>query len=461
MSKLSVPPEERCLERLMIVCDATKSMGSAMAAIRPVLATVMQMSKLAGKVRDVSVMFYCDYGNPQVVYFSGWGLSSDAIAAFVADQKLWYGFDIPEASRTALVDALIECGDRPTTIVWYTDAPPHYAGCPDDQKLGDELDALEAANAPTTDWVELSRLAADAGHAVYAFLMTENDCSCSFYCALAEITGGAAFRVVKTTSDAIARHTLGLLMLLAGFPHDFLGAVERLSLKFAAGEWTDMLVSEYDCENMLPTMGGGFYARSRISSEPLRAVEPTGGGENAERTLAERFKTSAEYRDVAYDVYSHALLQPLSSDGASVLGSNALVMALWRKAICLDRGDPRRQACCDKMSVLAQNDPFVAGLLEASYDMSAEVEERIAAHLSAARVAAPEERALLLFVPDAERASATHKMIQELGRSCSRSSLERMVALLTGLVEVPLGTPGSLPASIDGLFVLLPPQVPT
>ena len=463
LSEFTLPPDERSLERLLFVCDATMSMGEAMKAIRPVLATVMQTSRLAGKVREVAVLFYCDYGNPQVVWSSGWGLTCAEIAAFVAKQQLWNGFDVPEAAKTALVEALRACADRPTTVVWYTDAPPHYVGCPGDYRGAAELAAL--VDAPTTDWVGLSRLAHDAGLAVYAFLLTSNDKHCSFYCALAEITGGAAFLMRERTSDAIARHTLGLLMLLAGFPHDFLRAVERILLPMHA----DLLISEADCESILPT---GPMFRSPLSF-PLGAVEPAGGAEDAERTLAERFWSSPEYRDVAYDVFANALLVPSS---ASALGSNKVLMAIWRNGICRDRADPRRQACCDKMSVVAQDDPVVAALIEASYDRVAEVLERIAAHTEQQHAHTEQrhahteqqhaqeqeqererdqERALILDLPDAERWAVTHKDIQELGRSCSRTALQRMVALLTGLREVPVGTPGSIPASIDGLFGLL------
>ena len=451
---------------LLFVVDATGSMGAYMTALRPVLAVVSQLLRLvAADGTRVGVLFYTDYvenrGEP--VWFSGWGLSARELEAFVAAKALSNGGApmvscgvYPEAAKTAVWELLRVCGDRPTNVVWYTDAPPHH---PDFEDVCGyrELAAAAAHRPPqSTDWVALCRAVGAAGHVVHTFLDTDNARVACFYAMLGDCTGGGAYHMLSLGPDDVARHTLGVFMsAVAGYDDDDTDdGIRRLSL---GGPELAVDATEVACGGLL---GMRHESPSRMFAEPLSSSAPSSvKSRRAEVALVQRFAASAAYRDAAYDVFEH-LLQP-STVGA--LSYNAFLAAMWRRCICRDRGDVRRQRLCDAMSNLVGGTTAsldvrakLKALLEASYDMTDDIEARIAAAEAAAAASDEGLLAVVLEVPEALRPKDRTELL-EVGRSCGRKVIERFTKLLVlGVRAVPVGTPGSIPLSTPGLFRVLP-----
>lgn len=119
---------------LCFVVDATQSMDRVIEGLAHVLPHIMHLASVVGHrlFERVGVLVYRDYSEALgVLRWSAWfPLDSVAdvgrLAEQVAEIRAFGGMDYPEAAKSA-VDILInEIVERPTVVIWYTDAPPHH-----------------------------------------------------------------------------------------------------------------------------------------------------------------------------------------------------------------------------------------------------------------------------------------------------------------------------------------------
>ena len=419
---------------ILFVVDGTGSMATFLTALKDCLPEIMQLVRLA-RVNRVAVLVYRDFDVNPVCTFSGWGLGAENLRDFVRGQPARGGGDIPEAAKTAILRLLSECADRPCTVVWYCDAPPHHP------HVGSSADHYTAENAvfartgESHDWIHLCNRVRDAGHTVHVFLPIDTASTVSFYCALSASTGGQTLILRDASVASISRSTVGLLLTLLGHAHDFRGQVSRVELDL---DQVSTLVSEIDNGGLLPQVGG---LAKKLIGWTVGAIAENPGVCG----MGARVATDAEFRDTAFEVF-RIVLQP---DMVASLAHNTAFGEVWR-AICRERKDVRRDELVELMSRTVAAAPAstreqLAAFIELSYDQTGEVERLIAE----APAGSP-----MLFL-DAPT-TFTRSELLELGRSCRRDVLAKVGALLTGLVVVKNNSSGGVPFSTPELFSVLP-----
>ncbi|KAF7336177.1 RING-type domain-containing protein [Mycena venus] len=91
---------------LLIVTDATASMGGYLDALRESIPEILALAKLSGAFSRLGVLAYKDYCDPsdEIAAWSGW--NAPTLPQFVRDLKASGGGDYPEAAKTALIRGL-------------------------------------------------------------------------------------------------------------------------------------------------------------------------------------------------------------------------------------------------------------------------------------------------------------------------------------------------------------------
>ena len=435
-SSFEKPPPMR---DLCFVVDGTGSMAQFFHALKDSLPQFFQLLRLIGTWERIAVLVYRDYDVHPVVEFSGWGLDATQLGEFVRRQKGRGGGDHPEAAKTAAWRLLRECSQRPCTVFWYCDAPPHHMMVGSDPcHYNAEKNAAKSYSGGDDepfDWIEICRRIKAAGHCVHTFLSVDTASTASFYCVLGSLSGGGTLYLRNATADAIGRHSVGKFLWMAGHAYDFGGDVESLALADESG-LDDELLDENDTGGRLPSRNSSMRD---LMSTCLYNTEATTTG-----SLAARFASDDAYRATVYEVFEH-ILQP---DMVMALTYNTVFGGLWR-AVCRARDDPRREALVAQMgatvSVLPQGPKdAIKAYIEMSYDQSDEVAKLVAA--------APMSPILVLEATQVLERSE----LLEVARSCHRGVLAKVGTLLTGLRVVTTCGERGIPLSMPNLFAVLP-----
>ena len=119
-------------KRILIMSDATGSMGIFLATLRPMLQDLVPMLQLVFPSFQLGCVFYRDYDSSDVVVINKYTTNYQEIYDFIAKHaKAIGGGDEPEAQKTALMNLLTNnVLDHNTLVIHYTDSPPHYDGQP-------------------------------------------------------------------------------------------------------------------------------------------------------------------------------------------------------------------------------------------------------------------------------------------------------------------------------------------
>jgi len=82
---------------LLIVTDATASMGNYLTALQASIPEILALSRLSGLFTRVGVLAYRDYSDENLIEWSGWDKTPAELLAFVAALVPTGGGDYPEA----------------------------------------------------------------------------------------------------------------------------------------------------------------------------------------------------------------------------------------------------------------------------------------------------------------------------------------------------------------------------
>lgn len=82
---------------LLIVADATGSMGNYLTSLSKSIPEILALTRLSGLFSRVGVLVYRDYCDTNVTEWSGWDKSSEDLLAFVSLLQPDGGGDYPEA----------------------------------------------------------------------------------------------------------------------------------------------------------------------------------------------------------------------------------------------------------------------------------------------------------------------------------------------------------------------------
>lgn len=92
---------------LLIVTDATASMGNYLTALQASIPEILALSRLSGIFTRVGVLAYRDYSDESLIEWSGWDKTPTGLLAFVEALVPMGGGDYPEAGACQLLPSLV------------------------------------------------------------------------------------------------------------------------------------------------------------------------------------------------------------------------------------------------------------------------------------------------------------------------------------------------------------------
>ncbi|KAJ7825130.1 hypothetical protein B0H14DRAFT_3727106 [Mycena olivaceomarginata] len=440
----SSEPQQPATYDLLIVTDATASMGEYLDALRASIPEILALAKLSGAFSRLGVLAYKDYSDPpaEIAAWSGW--NSPTLPQFVSDLTASGGGDYPEAAKTALIRGLQAVDKNSNTLVlWYADAPPHHMSI---QSYQNDVAEAKAFPAGAVDWVKLCHTARRRNCTVFCFTPHSADLNfSSFYVLLAELTGGICITSKATSSALISRLTLGVIMQWMGRATSTLGDVIRSSS-------AAFLRYEHSPRTATPKLtdegagSRGYLPPSfhrAVAGTPLRKILKKSlelsniplCAATTQLDLGKRFAAPSEgaYRDLVYES-----LTSIIQTNVACLTYNPVFGQLWR-AVCKDT-EGRKMTLVNLFSEYvgkiagADEKAALRQWLEDSFDQTEEIEKIIKRHCAAAT--GPTPMVYLDFDADVH---VTRTELLEVSRSCYAGVLKKIARVFTHLKLVEPG----------------------
>ncbi|KAH6609912.1 dihydroxyacid dehydratase [Trichoderma cornu-damae] len=472
---------------LLLLMDATASMGTFVEALNKSLPEVISISALTGCFERIGVLAYRDYCDRQLTEWSGWCspeariqgadvVSQGAVLGMAREMTPTGGGDWPEAAKTGLAKAHSVMRPEATTIILlYADAPPHFKETDDGNyrlekaALADEK--LWGADGKLfVDWTSTARtLRSGPKKAVVFSMIQQNSVNThSAYLYLSTVTGGALFEIQHMASDSISRLTVGVLLTwmrlgktgadaeatpLGGCLTRYKSASDILQ----ATREDDELMDKFVAKGHFFHTPAAQKCRSNVETQPLTlGVMPAlvaARGPNVE-SFADKYANDDDYKSMAT-----RQLRLIIETNVSAISLNPVFGSLWR-AVCNDRLSPARDELISLFGLHVDgiSDPGERARMKTwlaeSYNYADEIEAMIGA-------VAPQDRFPLLFLDptadfgfvedvEGERRRLqdfTRAELLEIGRSCDHKILRRLGKVLTRLTFV--STEDELPRHIQ------------
>ncbi|KAJ7511588.1 hypothetical protein B0H11DRAFT_2168265 [Mycena galericulata] len=398
---------------LLVVTDATASMGGYLDALRSSIPEILALAKLSGAFSRLGVLAYKDYTDlpEEIIAWSGWNPSN--LSDFV----------------TALEPSGGQNGSNPGSASY---APPHHISV---KSHGNDVAEANAFPAGAVDWVKLCHTARRRNCTVFTFTPNSMDVAHSaFYVLLAQLTGGIsiASKAGSKSSALISRLTLGVILQWMGHGTSVI----------------DMVLQ--DSAAILPSHEGlgsaGYLPPSRqsesaalvplmpIISAPLKSSQiPTGTLTTRSFNLARRFADSSEigYRDLVYES-----LTDIIQSNVACLTYNPIFRLLWR-AVCKDTGN-RKTGLVDLFSAYVgkvtdrEKKAALRQWLDESFDQTEEIEGIVARHCA-------ERSGPMVYLDFDADVHLTRTELLEVSRSCYAGVLKRIASVFTHLKLVEPG----------------------
>ncbi|KAJ7785278.1 hypothetical protein DFH07DRAFT_864425 [Mycena maculata] len=447
---------------LLIVTDATASMGGYLDSLRESIPEILALAKLSGAFNRLGVLAYKDYTDPvnEIAAWSGW--NAPKLTQFVHELRATGGGDFPEAAKTALIRGLQAVDKKSKTLMlWYADAPPHHASIQSHQN-----DVVEAKAFPAgaVDWVKLCHTARRRNCTVFSFVPRSLESAFSaFYVLLSALTGGIciASNAAARDSALMSRLTLGVILQWMGQGttgmDEVLCTSSALLLRYEQSPLTanpklsDELLGSHGYLPPSRSALTGARALLPIIKAPLELSDiPVSELIPQSLNLGKRFGDPAEaaYRDLVYES-----LTSIIRTNVACLTYNPIFGQLWR-AVCKDTG-PRKPKLVDLFSEYVGNvegadkKAALRQWLEDSFDQTEEIEGIIARHCANG----PTPMVYLDFDADVQ---LDRTELLEVSRSCYAGVLKKIARVFTHLKLVEPGiTLAPLQRSIP---LTLPPR---
>ncbi|TDL20326.1 hypothetical protein BD410DRAFT_725893 [Rickenella mellea] len=416
---------------LIIVLDATYSMGNFLDALRQSIPEIVALSKLSGAFERIAVLPYKDYCDKVVTDWSGFNTD---LESFAAKLEPFGGGDYPEAAKSALIRTFDYIDKKKQTLIlWFADAPPHSI----DSDSGNAALERKSFPAGSTDWVKLCYAAKENNCTVFSFLsnLYQPDAYSQYYVFLSQVTGGVCMLSSVLQSQAISRLTVDVLLQRLGLLDSFdtikhNGVVTR---RFSVSPLASNSKPSSEVNH-----GNGWLKGSKtgITSDSSVIVEPfelsssihaeSSASSSHFHNLGKRFadKTEGMYRSTVYTT-----LTSLINSNVYALTYNPVFGQLWR-AVCKESDNMEKQALVDAFSVRVsqlkdgKEKADMQQWLEDSFDSTEEINEIIAT------VDASAPRVYLDLDSEVE---LTRKELLEVSKSCYAGVLRKLVQIFTHL----------------------------
>ncbi|KAL2141634.1 hypothetical protein VTI28DRAFT_2128 [Corynascus sepedonium] len=481
---------------LLIVTDATLSMGAFLKSLNSSLQDIIRISTMTGCFSRIGVIAYRDYAeHGRCTDWSGWHsrdaqseISQDALLSFVQSLRMFSGGDWAEATRTGLALAYqVMRPEAKTIILLYSDALPHTEA--DGglwEKEQDELtkiDTYGGSGKLFADWVSVANTLSSSDKKAQVFGIIE---ICGYWqdldlesmiTYLSTRTGGVCLEITRKPSpETISKLTVNLLLHWMGAEKQ--GAVLEKQLiatrvDFIDHSAIDQLASEKDPSSFryLPTSSKKHdrqtlkanMRRDPISIETLSEIVPR---REHPMDFSKRYREDPTYREIVIE----QLTQIIETD-VSAIALNPVFGSLWR-TVCNDRLNPARDQLITNFGLEVNRiESFtkkedMKKWLEASYDFVGEITDMIAA-------VPDESRYPCVFLDPTVRFSQTSGQAEEdtessttftrdelleIGRSCDPRILRRLGHILTRMTYV--NSKEELPAHVKDTPEIEVPRIP-
>ncbi|KAH7161719.1 hypothetical protein EDB81DRAFT_925347 [Dactylonectria macrodidyma] len=484
---------------LLIVLDATASMGEVIHALNKSLPEIISLSALTGCFECIGVVIYRDYCGGRLTEWSGWCSPSGSVTGpgIVSQETVLQmarrvfpdcGGDWPEATKTGLALAYEKMREDVTTVVLlYTDAPPHFKAT-GGKNFNTELKKLSDSKSyggygrRFADWASGAASFKDGPKRGVVFSIVSHQSMCSFspYLYLSTVTGGANFTISDVTSHTISQLTLGILLTWMGagkaLENDNTKAGElrsyRVQTDIGQGRTeNDSILNRYFAMGNSGPSLTGTSANVNQTSVALKDM-PTllvARGPSV-KNFAKRYVEDEDYKKLAVDQ-----LRRIITSNVTAVSVNPIFGTLWR-TVCNDRNNEARDGLITAFGLAvdriadATEKARMKAWLEESYNYKADIEAAI-------KDVAVEDRFPIVYLDptadfkvktgqhgddeDADNRPLnkfTRGELLEIGRSCDYRILRRLGKVLTRLSYVE--KPEDLPAHIRATSEEDVPKIP-
>ncbi|KAJ2892806.1 dihydroxyacid dehydratase [Zalerion maritima] len=467
---------------LLIVTDATASMGSYLRALNESLPEIIRISQITACFDNIGVIAYRDYCGGKLLEWSGWygekgTTTQESLLEFCSRLRASHGGDWPEATKTGLHKAH-EVMNQRTIVVLYSDAPPHMPATGGNNR-DKEIEKLKGTHF--TDWVSASAAMAKRSR-VYALIQSPLADTLSPYMYLCHKTGGACFELKNDVGPAkISELTISLLLSWMGIAPKTSGqpatgstvAVTATNEKFYVAK-----VKEYkDTSFEVKKEGGAHAEKYWVHVDTPEQVKKTKANiterwttldglrdvvrvrKESMQDFSTRYKSDEKYRSLVVGA-----LQDIIDNDVKAMTVNPIFGTLWR-TVCSDRLNEARDGLISSFGLRVDkiDDPDtkqrMKNWLEESYDYKGE----ILAMLSA--VDEEEKYPCVFLDPTLDFGEGennirnfTREELLEIGRSCDYRVLRRLGKVLTRLTYV--NSAGDLPAHVKEISDDQCPKLP-
>jgi hypothetical protein len=166
---------------------------------------------------------YTDYSEgPKVEDVIEWlGWDNPKLQSAAKNLQPTGGGDVPEAAKTALVQALKYIDpERKTLIIWYADAGPHHSSNGGGYySNGPKETAALSKLGEDSDWIRLSQKARDKNCTIFSVVQEGmREASSRFFAILSSFTGGKVVTTPADKSEEVSQLTMDLLLAWMGEP---------------------------------------------------------------------------------------------------------------------------------------------------------------------------------------------------------------------------------------------------
>ncbi|RDL35864.1 uncharacterized protein BP5553_06476 [Venustampulla echinocandica] len=382
---------------LIILVDATASMGSYLTSLQTSLPQIISISALTGSFSRIGLLAYRDYCDSNLIEWSGW-MPQDAVwddkpsvdlLAAAKTLSATGGGDYPEATKTGLAKAYeVMREDATTVILLYTDAPPHtVAGSGSvnhrsEQRALEQPDSYGGFGPLFADWVRGARTMAlkEGKKRAQVFSLLEPSMSRddgTYYTFLSTVTGGACFYLDKAQPKDISKVTVDLLLAWMGVEKEGAAVtpVAAWGVRFKNASALENVTKESAKEAEPGSRPSKGSEELPLNSACLKEFLPK--REIPVQDFALRYNS-----DNSYKALVASQLQKIIDQDVSAISLNPVFGSLWR-AVCNDRSNDNREGLISSFGLQVDRikdaalKEMMTGWLAESYDYSADVAEAI------------------------------------------------------------------------------------
>ncbi|KAK9413981.1 hypothetical protein SUNI508_11433 [Seiridium unicorne] len=388
---------------LLIVTDATASMGGYLRALNESLPRIISVSALTDAFARIGVLAYRDYCGGELIQWSRWcgrdgEVDRDELLSFTQRLRPNNGGDWPEATKTGLAKAYsVMRAEAKTLILLYADAPPHMVGDKGENHqqetrcLTQDTLGMGSFSSQFSDWVSAARkLQGQDGELqerkqaqVFPIVESHLVDTTSPYMYMAHQTKGICFQIRDATSSLISELSMSLLLAWMGVSKaggsrplhskhlTYLNVDTIDTLEGEEDSQAEMYFLQFDDKKKEDILRANIESHTLADEDDLRAVLTPRDVPILD--FSKRYASDESYRTIVVDNLRKIIREDVSS-----IALNPVFGSLWR-AVCNDRKNPARDELIQEFGSSTETitgpeeKAKMKAWLEESYNYAAEI----------------------------------------------------------------------------------------